>query len=532
MLYSFVLWAVVGGGCLLWGVVRLNRSWHDQARPRRLQSALRALCRRLLLPDVACWPFRHTTRQQLLVGVGLAGYLLVFTFVGITYQTWITPVSGSPGVYNTRSGLGPWSDRLGVLAFALTPLSILLASRESLLSLLTGLPHSHFLFLHRWLGYLIYLQSALHTLGWTVVEGKLYQPQPTQWREFIREKYIVWGVVAMSFCSLMIVHSTACAIRWTGYELFRKLHYLVAMLYLGACWAHWTRLSCWMISSLILWLLDRAARLLRTFYLHRMNIPHATIQLFSTSDDDVVVRLDFRHFHHPWKVGQHFYLSFPELSRWQAHPFTPCTFNATPCDALKAHQQHTYLIRVHKGVTRRLAQAALVRPSTSVLLSGPYGQPVLDADDADTNILCIAGGTGISSVLPALLLAASNTAARDRSLRLVWVVRRQTDLQWLQPELALLRQLELSIRIYVTRETTDSTESTEKTSPVENIAGHPDLHGEVTDFLSQVVRGRTRVLASGPPGMISALRQSVASQNMPGKVFRGDERPDVQLIES
>jgi len=52
-------------------------------------------------------------------------------------------------VNNTRTGLGGWSDRIGALAYALTPFTILLSNRESVLSLLTGIPYQHFNFLHR-----------------------------------------------------------------------------------------------------------------------------------------------------------------------------------------------------------------------------------------------------------------------------------------------------------------------------------------------------------------------------------------------
>lgn len=92
------------------------------------------------------------------------------------------------GVYNTRTGFGPWGDRIGALAYALTPFTVALGTRESILSLITGVPYQHFNFLHRWTGRIIYVQSALHTLAWTVVEGKLYQPQPKVFKSFINQQ--------------------------------------------------------------------------------------------------------------------------------------------------------------------------------------------------------------------------------------------------------------------------------------------------------------------------------------------------------
>src|SRR5690606_24413485 len=106
-----------------------------------------------------------------------------------SYQKWITPVSHDEhiGYFNTRTSLGPWSDRIGVLAYALTPLSILLATRESFLSVVTGVPYQNFNFLHRWLGYIIVVQSSLHTIGWCIIEIRLYQPQPQVAEEWIKQ---------------------------------------------------------------------------------------------------------------------------------------------------------------------------------------------------------------------------------------------------------------------------------------------------------------------------------------------------------
>ncbi|PYH91655.1 ferric-chelate reductase [Aspergillus ellipticus CBS 707.79] len=597
MLYSFILWAVIVGILFLWVVsrhfIQFTRTPSSPLKPSpqpalyRLNRTIRCLTRHRLLPETSpllSWAFGHTTRLQILTFLILSTYLLVFTLVGITYKTWITPISGTT-LHNTRSGLGPWSDRIGVLAFALTPLSILLSSRESLLSLITGIPYHHFNFLHRWLGYIIYVQSALHTLSWTIVEGRLYQPQPSSWTSFIAQPYIIWGIVAMILLSFLVFHSTKTAIRLTGYELFRKAHYIVAMVFVGACWAHWSHLYPWMIASLVVWFLDRGARLARTFTLHHLNtpsanmntssgfhVPKASIRVFANENDGDVVRLDFQHNHDEWQIGQHFFLCFPELSIWQAHPLTPASVPGT----VPTGQPHTYIIRARKGLTRRLAEMgramATLAPTTSVVLAGPYGQSIMEEGwgSEDVNVLCVAGGTGITFVLPPLLqmMPMAGGKGGDRLVELVWVVRRQADMLWVAPELEVLRKVAatvpgFSIRVFVSRERGVRTEGktcwgggeekvdeedlldkglvvkyAEGSSEASSIDGavkpehgaHPDLDLQVSNFLSRVTHGPTRVLASGPAGMITTLRESVAANNKPGKVWRGEERWDVQLV--
>ncbi|GIK05974.1 hypothetical protein Aspvir_010091 [Aspergillus viridinutans] len=603
ILYSAILWGVILGVlllCALRRLIRVPRTSHtsgqdaetEQTQPQsflyRCQQFLKSVYHRHLLRGYLPRVFGHTTGFNILLLLILTAYLTIFSFVGIVYKTWYSPVKGYPNLQQTRVGLGPWADRLGVLAYALTPLAVLLSTRESLLSLLTGIPHHHFLFLHRWLGYIIYIQSVLHTIGWTVVEGKLYQPQPSTWNEFIAQEYMIWGVVAMIFLSFLVFCSAKWCIRLTGYEFFRKSHYVVAMLYVGACWGHWAMLSCWMIASLTVWLLDRAVRLLRTILLHttttsssssenlRMHIPTAQITPFPNDTDSDVIRLDFTLSHRPWAIGQHFYLCFPDLSIWQSHPMTP---SSVPTDKDRS-QTHTYIIRAKSGLTRQLGLLARGnQTSISVVLAGPYGQSIPSTEllQTDVNILCVAGGTGVTFVLPVLLQLSRQADFPSRSglFEFIWVIRRKADIEWIKSEMDELRSAaegcaNFRMRVFVTREgdAEAQVQALEKEELVKEgiqrietktsrdgeapftihymgsnsgsgsgsasgFAGtdrHPDVGSHVTDFVSRTVQGPTRVLASGPTGLVSDLRRAIASCNDPARVWKGEERYDVQLV--
>ncbi|KAF1359345.1 hypothetical protein EJ07DRAFT_156243, partial [Lizonia empirigonia] len=416
MYYTGMIWATIGGILILSSFIRPFLS----------------------APDANRFIFGRVTRTQVLTLLVLVGYLTIWSFVGIVYDTWVTSVKNKPGVYNTRTSLGPWSDRVGVFAYALTPLSIMLSSRESVLSLVTGLPYQSFNFLHRWLGYLIFAQSSLHTIGWCVVEIKLYQPQPSVGLKWIRQLYMIWGLVAMILLCLLVILSTPWGIRMTGYEAFRKLHYVLAMVYIGACWGHWEKLKVFLIPGLIVWFIDRAIRFGRTALLHYNFLPSgymgfraapADITFFKDDIYGDVVRLDFDHPQDAWSVGQHFYLMFPESSIWQSHPFTPLSLPVFGADT----QRHSYIFRAKKGETRKIAELSAKRAARSsdpqeaheglmgnarlsVVLTGPYGEQTMRDLASDSNILCIAGGTGITYVLPVLLDIASRLQNRDRKL--------------------------------------------------------------------------------------------------------------------
>jgi predicted ferric reductase len=616
MLYSGIMWAIIGGILLLWAVSRhFARSQpsgvhlptevgegvpQGRSASERLQRAIPSYARRYLLPDAARPIFGRVTRTQVLTLAVLTGYLIVFSFVGLIYKVWITPAKKFPGVTNppgatqTRSTLGPWSDRIGVFAYALTPLSVMLATRESILSLVTGLPYQSFNFLHRWLGYIIFVQSALHTIAWCIVEIRLYQPQPYVAQNWIVQKYMIWGVVAMILLTLLVVLSTPWGIRLTGYEFFRKAHYVLAMVYIGACWGHWEQLKVFLLPGLIVWFIDRGIRLARTALLHYNFLPSghmgfrsasAHVTLYKDEVNGDVVRLDYDHPQDTWAVGQHFYLTFPESSIWQSHPFTPVSLPIFSTDS----QRHSYIFRARKGETKKIAELAMKRivhvkdhqeaheglmavVRLSVLMTGPYGECTTSSLAPNANIICIAGGTGIAYVLPVLLDLASRPQNPDRHMSLVWAVRRRSDIDWVAPELAMLkrkcRNLRTSMHIYVTRAGKEANAAPPATSEkavvtdcskginpasssdsssqdassalsvhgvsksdlgVNHVQARPDLDAIVRDFVAGTVRGGTDIFASGPGGMISDLRRIIASTNKGGAIWKGDDKWDVRL---
>ncbi|KAF9882474.1 ferric reductase like transmembrane component [Colletotrichum karsti] len=594
MLYVGVMWVIIGGILLFWAIGRralpslseedvLRAALLEDTRAsksflNRLRQTASSAMNRYLLPDCLRPIFGRTTRLQVLILTVLASYLLVFSFVGMIYTTWVTPVKKMPGVYNTRTTLGPWSDRLGILAYALTPLTVLFATRESILSLLTGVPYQNFNFLHRWLGYIIVVQSSLHTISWLIVEVRLYQPQPTVAVEWISQLYMIWGCIALFFLMALYILSLPPVIRLTGYEFFRKSHYVLAMLYIGACIGHWKNLECFMIPSLVLWFLDRAARGIRTALLHHnfiegkgmgFSAAQAAMTIFPDAEDGDVVRLDFDHPHDAWSIGQHFYLCFTESSIWQSHPFTPLNAPVT----VNGKTTHSYIFRAKGGETKKVAEIAARKlaaaaagdkgaaaPTTPVILTGPYGDPILRNITSDVNILCVAGGTGVTYVLPALMSLRKHSPA-SRKLELVWVVRHKSDAAWIQPELDALEAGEgpkVTVRIFATRDAgsccnarrsskaleagsdTGSTSdaATEKNQPrVSTLAvdggetpRHPELRVVVREFVEATVSGRTAVFASGPGGLMSDMRVAVSECNSVGKVWKGEERYNVCLI--
>lgn len=468
---------------------------------------------------------------------------------------------------STRTGIGGWADRLGALAYALTPFTILLSNRESGLSLLTGIPYQHFNFLHRWTGRIIFVQSFLHTLGWTIVLGRLYQPQPDEYKAFISQFYAIFGVIAMFLLTLILVLSTKTAIRWFGYEFFKVTHWIIGVLYIGACWAHWDRLWCWMVASLALIVIDQGLRTLRTCAIHfgfsksgsvGFKGARAVVKVLGEGDDKVV-RLDFDYEQGTsWEPGQHFQLCFPSLSIWQSHPFTPSSMQIIG----RRTQHHTYIIRARDGQTAQLAQMTN-ETTLPVILTGPYGNsyPPYEVH----NLLAVAGGTGVTFTLPVVMTALQQFMIPQCTSDFVWIVRRAKDVEWLASEFRQLKDMlkampGLRIRIFVTREgrhsrvldTEKQIQNEARSKQVSSSAcssasqeslsllteenrfqisylgdHHPSISDVVNDFMerSEAMGGNIEIVGSGPESMGSDLRSSVAKAKSGERVgFYWDSR--------
>lgn len=183
-----------------------------------------------------------------------------------------------------------------------------------------------------------------------------------------------------------------------------------------------------------------------------------------------------------------------------------------------------------------------------------------------TNILAIAGGTGVSLTLPVVMVATNSPAHARAAIDFIWMIRRASNIEWVASEMeelkrrAKLSNLNLRIHVYITQERSTSISAPSqarggKTSldiGVESVAGsqssvasireenfhmtfmddhHPSLQDVVSNFMETRTDSayRTRVIASGPRGMGGDLRAAVAASNDGAKVWRNEKRFDVSL---
>jgi hypothetical protein len=333
-------------------------------------------------------------------------------------------------------------DRTGAMSFANLSLMFLYSSRNNFLLWLTDWSHSTFLLLHRWVGYIAVIQACLHSAAllhvYIVIES---------YESSVVEDWWYWGIIAT--CAMVIIWGLSILpIRQKLYEFFLLSHIALTILVLVGCYLHVFYLyeNNWGYEIYIyvagaVWGADRVIRIWRVV---RNGVRRAAI---SQIDEDYV-RLDIDGV----SAHGHVYLYFPTLSLkfWENHPFsvassfagratspatTPVTTISTVEDGQKSEKSEsppppasshlprpslTILARVRTGVTASLVKRAVAgTASIPVLVESSYHSAPQQAElDKCTTLVCIAGGVGISTVLPLMQRFPGPRA------RLYWGMRR------------------------------------------------------------------------------------------------------------
>ncbi|PNY23158.1 Ferric/cupric reductase transmembrane component 2 [Tolypocladium capitatum] len=336
------------------------------------------------------------------------------------------------------------SNRSGVLSFAHLPLVFLYAGRNNTLLWLTNWSRSTFLLMHRWAALLCLLHAVLHSLlhlhmAVANLGNLVYAVDSVQ-------PYWYCGIIAILSMSIMVL---ASILRQKMYELFLASHIALAVMVIVGCYYHVTlkyRLDwgfqTWLYISTAVWVFDRAARLVRCV---RGGIKRA----FLTPIDDDYYRLDI-----PGAIASgHIYLYFPTVSLWRPwenHPFsvagvmdrsshTPSPehvlVEGSPDQEAKRTEQvsdnqgsHTspksetasrpysprgigvvLFIRKRDGITSLLPKRDIGPKGLPVMVEGSYSPGVTFLQDDHVspthefpNLICIAGGVGITGILPSL----------------------------------------------------------------------------------------------------------------------------------
>ncbi|CAK9787366.1 unnamed protein product [Cutaneotrichosporon oleaginosum] len=412
------------------------------------------------------WIFSHTNAAELWWTAAYTGIVLGLAF-------WISYWDGVLDIANP----------MGYAAFMQLPLIVGLASKNNVLSAITGISYEKLNYLHRAAGRVCVLTSWIHWAKW--VQKGLGKHGPGS-------EIFLTGVLGVTALSLMFLSSFAL-VRRVAYELFLFVHILMGIVFLVAMYFHspsrW--FQHWVWPSLLLWGLDRIVSFGRMIVVNKVWLlpfrskreEHSACTVELVSSD--VLRLRVRRPLFRWRAGQHAFVTMPGVAqlRYEQHPFTMANIPDASGEAV-------FLLRAQTGFTRRLVnRLSSTKDAVNCYLDGPYGTP------HDLNhyggVLLVAGGTGVTHVL-AHLASIVKAAREDDSacslVRLAWNVREEAAVGWIAPMLNIALAegsgtVRVRVDIFVTRShLADEPNAEECPVPHHPHAGNEDTPAETPMF--------------------------------------------------
>jgi hypothetical protein len=422
-------------------------------------------------------------------------------------------------------------DRAGVLAAAnLVPL-LLTSSRNNLLLWLTNWSHTTYLLVHRWLGYIVILQTVVHSVA--LLDYFLRYSDHAAESQL---PYWYWGIIStLAIC--LILPFSILPVRQQFYEIFLVSHQILAALALIAYFLHIWYLyqynwgyEIWVYIAGALWFLDRALRIIRI-----AGLGTRTAHITSIGSDSELLRIDIEGVY----AEGHAYLYFPTLTWrfWENHPFSVLSsFKATTrtksnptmgpssesensstkeqdhekaaalntsslkyaepsaSEQVQSGPRTSFLLRPRAGLTLRLLQAARTNELLSIpvwIESSYHAEPNQFAHCS--TLICIAGGVGITAVLPVL------KAFTGPEARLYWGVKHRDIVDALSDELEEVKKRGASTEV--------------------KIGERWDVSKIVKEEVLNGAGGDVGVMVCGPSGMADEVRRAVGEVS--GKAKRG-----------
>lgn len=223
-------------------------------------------------------------------------------------------------------------DRIGQLTLVNIALMTLFAGRNNFLLWITKWQRATFLLFHHWAGYIVILEGAVHSL----IYLQIYLQGNGDAAYSIENKkpYWIWGTLATLSMCLMFPLSIL-PVRQKVYEIFLASHRLLALLTMIGVFLHaFIRNGSkgfhnWIIAAFAVLGFDYLMRFIR---IARNGLRMAELTII----DDDYIRVDIKG---PSAEG-HAFIYFPTLSWrfWESHPFSVA---ASVHDYLPFHSQKT-----------------------------------------------------------------------------------------------------------------------------------------------------------------------------------------------
>lgn len=322
---------------------------------------------RVMYPLQKNVPFSLTIRK---VGIYLTwGELLLLipffsaVFAGILYTVFFPSVAAT-----------------GKVARFAVIVGLVLAQRNSLFTLLVGVPFDRAIFYHKLAGRVAGITGILHTVAFFLDPAF----QKADRHDMLAGAFTGQVNISGSVFMLLIVAITVTSlppIRRRFFEIFYVLHLIFTAGMVACAFFHTGKLV--PILALLTWGTDR---FIRSIVMARTRYPR---KAFLKRISETVVEISFpKTAAFAYNPGQYIYIAIPEISWLQWHPFS---ISSSP-------KQRVVTLHVRKAGdwTAAMFDLSQMKQEVSILIEGPYGSVGIDIanDKRYKNIMLISGGIG------------------------------------------------------------------------------------------------------------------------------------------
>ncbi|KAF2238176.1 hypothetical protein EV356DRAFT_440975 [Viridothelium virens] len=458
-----------------------------------------------------------------------------------------------PPYYRARRGFGspPLAVRTGLVSAALIPLLIALAGKVNLISLVTGYGHEKLNVMHRYVAWMMFILSTVHTIPFFWQEGH-------EGSSYIKAKFYAAGAfeytgVPPYALAFFLVSLSLPPVRCAAYETFVISHITAAIVLFGLCFWHfgnegdswnylWATMALWLIQILgrVFWKMS-TLRLSEDWF---EGYP-TTIRRLPGNVFKLQVTVPS---HWTWHAGQHVFIKFLRLNIFESHPFTIASAPRTGSSLAQEKRSEpasvmTFLVQARTGSTRKLfvMSESVSDLQLSTVIDDPYGTVDRRYDRCAEEVVLVAGGNEITACIPRLHLLAQAMLYDEcvtQHVRLAWMIKSSEQVDWvvedLRQVLTAITPDKVTADIFVTSEQpnskklnaqskwqelelrgdsqTRSTSSSQALKEYEGVTmhfgGRPNLSKLIPSFIG---RSRTAVIGCGPESLKISLSNAIAA---------------------
>ncbi|KAG8830618.1 hypothetical protein FRC17_004625 [Serendipita sp. 399] len=357
--------------------------------------------------------------------------------------------------------------------------------------------HDKLQMFHQGVSFLIVYFSMVHTVS-MIVQSKMELP----WTQVYVSDPVYWtGFAALGPLIWLYIGSLPIA-RKALYEGFYLLHICAAIIFVAFLWKHgftYLDTDAYMKATLILF---GFGFLTRFFFMVLTNVlfRHRAKLSLQSGSIRITVPTNLK-----WSPGMHIFIRFLHVRPLESHPFTISSLPTTKGE--ERENELVFFVRPESGFTRTLADVAGRSPPEKefpIILDGPYGESAMNPLRAYDSVLLLAGGTGITFIVPLLSDLVSSMKAKNslcKTIDLVWTVK---DIQLIKSfESAILEAQQtarsvggtVSVQIHVTSRSRGSEEAQLESSPSEKKASDEgdDHHSDQLELAQGAHRGRPNI---------------------------------------